>query len=270
VLELSGRHVSVGLDPCDLELAARGILWGKRANRGRNCVSVQLVLAEGGAFEPLLAALATAVRDAGAGDGEDALGEAERERLSTLASDALARGARRIGGSLADVLILAPVEPGMRMVDEEVLGPLLGVAPIEAGARAVEWINGGGHRLSASVWASDLGRARRLAGALDVGQVWINEQLHPTAQPAVALAGRGASGFGATRGRAALMEMVQVKVVSETPAAVRRPHYAGAHPGAVDLLRATVGLRFGRGLGGRVGAAALAARALVGLARGPR
>ena len=266
VLELSGRHVSVLLNPARVDLVARGLVWAKRSNRGRHCLSVQLVLAEAPAAELLLTALEEALRAPAL--HEEPLATADRARLSSLVDDALARGARRIAGSLDDVLVLADVHAGMRVVDEEVQGPLLGVATVDEAERAVDWINRRPHRLSASIWADDVARARRMARTLDVGQVWINDQLHPAAQPGVTLAGRGASGFGASRGAAGLMEMVQAKVVSETPLSRRRRHFDAATPAVVDLFRGTVRLRFARGGPERIAAGAFLARAIMRVVRG--
>ena len=200
VLELSGRHVAVVLAGADPALAARGIAWGKLSNGGRHCVSVQLVLVERAAMPAFLDATRAAMAAVRPEDFTSASGREASARLRALVADAVDGGARRLLGDGAGPTLLADVAPGMRVVEEEVQGPILAVAAVDSEEQAVAWINRSAHRLSASLWASDLARARRLARRLDVGQVWINESLHPVAQPEVSLAGRGASGFGASRG----------------------------------------------------------------------
>jgi len=264
-LELSGRHVAIVLDGVDVSLAARGIVWGKLANGGRNCVSVQLVLVERGVADAFLAATAAAFQ--AVRPGEYGAAPDDGPRLQALVRDALARGARLVMGDGRGPSLLANVAPGMRLVDEEIQGPLLAVAAVDSAEQALDRINAAPHRLSASVWARDVARARRLAARLDVGQVWINEQLHPTAQPAVTLAGRGASGFGAARGSAGLLEMVQPKVVSETPLGAARRHYVPVPAAVVDLFRTTVRVGFTTGLGSRSRALVALARALLRLMR---
>ncbi len=263
VLELSGRHVAVVLADADLDLAARGLAWAKLDNGGRNCVSVQLVLAARAVVPALLERLRRALDEAGA--GAPRLDPEQARRLAGLAADALERGARAILGDERAIL-LADVARGMRVVEEEVQGPLLAVAPIDAAEAAIEWINRGAYRLSASIWSGDLASARGLARALDVGQVWINDQLHPVAHPEVALAGRGASGFGAARGLAGLMEMVQPRVISETPPRSARRHYAPS-AGATEIFRATVETGFARGILRRGLAAMVLLRAVARHAR---
>jgi acyl-CoA reductase-like NAD-dependent aldehyde dehydrogenase len=186
-------------------------------------------------------------------------------RLAGLVGDAVERGARILPGR-GPVLLLADVTVGMRAVHEEVQGLLLAVASIDSARTAIEWINRGEHRLSASVWSGDVESARILAGSLDVGQVWINDQVHPVAQPEVTLAGRGASGFGAARGVAGLMEMVQPKVVSETRLASPRRHYAPA-PGTAGMFHATVEVACARGVRPRAMALGRLLRDIVRVAR---
>jgi hypothetical protein len=155
----------------------------------------------------------------------------------------------------------------MRVADEEIQGPILAVATVESDRHAMAWVNGAAHRLSASVWTGSPVRGRELARRLDVGQVWINDALHPAAHPAVTLAGRGRSGFGASRAVAGLLEMVQPKVISEMPLRAGRRHHIGGGPETVELFRATLRLGMARGPGQRLRALLLLARALVRAAR---
>jgi len=267
VLELSGRHVALLLADADLSKAAPGIAWGKLANRGRNCVSVQLALVERPAYADFLSRVGAAMAVASANPGVRPTDPREIGRLRRLTEEAVERGARLLVGDGTGPTLVADVAPGMSVVDEEIQGPILTAAPVASEAEAVAWINQSTYRLSASLWTSDLARARRLASRLDVGQVWINDLLHPVAQPAVPLVGRGKSGFGASRGVAGLLEMVQPKVVSETPLRAARRHYAPAPAGAADLFRQTTVLAFASGMGKRLVGLGRLLKALTGMVR---
>jgi aldehyde dehydrogenase (NAD+) len=188
-------------------------------------------------------------------------------RLRGLTEDAVARGALLLVGDGTGPTLLADVAPGMRVVDEEIQGPILTAAPVASEDEAVAWINRSAYRLSASVWTADRARSRQLAGRLDVGQVWINDLLHPVAQPDIPLVGRGQSGFGASRGLAGLLEMVQPKVVSETPLRAARRHFAPAPAGAAELFRQTAALAFASGAGKRLASLGRLLRALTATAR---
>lgn len=269
VLELSGCHAALVLGDADPALAARGVAWGKLANAGRNCLSVQLVLAERSIAPAVLDALATALGGLTSEEGASVGDAGESARLAALVEDAQAGGARLVWGRPGGAALLAGVRPGMRVVDEEVQGPVLGLAIVTSVDEAIAWINTAPFRLSASIWSGRAARAHAIARRLDVGQVWINEQLQPAAHPEVPLAGRGASGFGASRGLAGIMAMVTPKVISTTPLRAPRRHYARAGTGTVDLFRATVAVAFARGHR-RLVALGAAMRTLVRLARGAR
>jgi hypothetical protein len=108
-----------------------------------------------------------------------------------------------------------------------------------------------------------------LAARLDVGQVWINDVLHPVAQPTVPLVGRGKSGFGASRGLAGLLEMVQPKVISETPLRAARRHYDPMPATSDDLFRHTAAVALGSGARDRLVGLVRLLRTLVGFLRTP-
>lgn len=267
VLELSGRHVALVLADADLSTAAPGIAWGKLANRGRNCVSVQLALVERPAYADFLSRVGAAMGAASGISGVRSTDPREIGRLRGLTEQAVAQGARLLVGDGTGPTLLADVAPGMSVVDEEIQGPILTVAPVASEDDAVTWVNRSAYRLSASVWTADRARAHQLAGRLAVGQVGINDLLHPVAQPAVPLVGRGKSGFGASRGMAGLLEMVQPKVVSETPRHAARRHYAPAPAAAAELFRQTAALAFASGAGRRLAGLGDFLKALMAMTR---
>ena len=267
VLELSGRHVALVLADADLSMAARGIAWGKLANRGRNCISVQLALAARPAYADFLAQLCNAMARASASPGVRPTDPREIGRLRRLTEEAVERGARLMFGNGTGPTLLADVTPGMCVVDEEIQGPILTAAPVESEAEAIAWVNRSPYRLSASLWSADPARARRVAECLDVGQVWINDVLHPVAQPSVPLVGRGKSGFGASRGLAGLLEMVQPKVISETPGRAARRHYEPLPPAGADLFQNTAAVAFASGVKARLAGLVRLLKTLTGLAR---
>jgi betaine-aldehyde dehydrogenase len=255
----------VVLADADLTMAARGVTWGKLANRGRNCISVQLVLVARPAYADFLARAGNAMAVASASPDLGPPNPGEGARLRRLTEEAVERGARLIYGNGTGPTLLADVAPGMWVVDQEIQGPILTAAPVESEAEAIAWINRGAYRLSASLWSADPVRARHMAARLDVGQVWINDALHPVAQPAVPLVGRGQSGFGASRGLAGLLEMVQPKVTSETPARAARRHYDPIPPAGADLFRETVAVAFASGAKPRLAGLGRLLRTLIGL-----
>jgi betaine-aldehyde dehydrogenase len=122
VLELSGRHVALVLVDADLSMAARGIAWGKLANRGRNCISVQLALVERPAYADFLSRVGAAMAVASGAPCVKPTDPREIGRLRRLTEEAVERGARLMFGGGTGPALLADVAPGMRVVDEEIRG----------------------------------------------------------------------------------------------------------------------------------------------------
>ncbi|MFD3719689.1 aldehyde dehydrogenase family protein [Streptomyces sp. NPDC058674] len=100
---------------------------------------------------------------------------------------------------------------GMRVVREEVFGPVLTVETFHTEAEAVALANDTEYGLAGAVWTADQGRARRVAGRLRHGTVWIND-FHPYL-PQAEWGGFGKSGTGRELGPAGLAEYRETKHV---------------------------------------------------------
>jgi acyl-CoA reductase-like NAD-dependent aldehyde dehydrogenase len=77
-------------------------------------------------------------------------------------------------GYFVEPTVFADVHPGMRIVDEEIFGPVLGIMAFNTEAEAIQIANGSKYGLSAEVWTRDLSQAHRVAAQLDVSHVTIN------------------------------------------------------------------------------------------------
>jgi acyl-CoA reductase-like NAD-dependent aldehyde dehydrogenase len=71
--------------------------------------------------------------------------------------------------------VLVDVPPTAPISCEEVFGPVLVVQRVDGEEQAIAWANDSSFGLSAGVWSRDSGRARRIAGRLEAGVVWIND-----------------------------------------------------------------------------------------------
>jgi acyl-CoA reductase-like NAD-dependent aldehyde dehydrogenase len=105
------------------------------------------------------------------------------------------------------------------------------------------------HALGASIFGEEE-EARVLATRLRAGYVAINDVIVPSADPRLPFGGRGASGFGTTRGIEGLLEMTTVKAV--TASRGPRRHLEARRPGDAALFRAWIAAEHGRGLAARV------------------
>ncbi|GGX67665.1 aldehyde dehydrogenase family protein [Streptomyces minutiscleroticus] len=149
----------------------------------------------------------------------------QRERTEEYVASALAEGAvlrsgggrpgpsgvRPATGYFYEPTVLDHCHRGMRVVREEVFGPVLTVETFRTEDEAVALANDTEYGLAGAVWTADAGRARRVAGRLRHGTVWIND-FHPYL-PQAEWGGFGRSGVGRELGPAGLAEYRETKHV---------------------------------------------------------
>ncbi len=174
--------------------------------------------------EELLSALAERAGSIVLGDPHDPATEmgplANDRQLQTVlgfVERAVAEGAEVVsGGERRDGLFVEPtiltrVEPSMEVAREEIFGPVLAVMPFSSEPEAVALANDSRHGLAAGVWTRDIGRAHRVAHALQAGTVWVNA--YRAVAPNVPFGGFGASGFGRENGLEAVREYTETKAI---------------------------------------------------------
>lgn len=107
--------------------------------------------------------------------------------------------------------MLADVDPGMRLYQEEIFGPVVTVLPFEDDDEAVALANDSEYGLAATAWTNDLGRAHRLAKRLRAGTVSLNCQM--IFDHSVPFGGYKQSGWGHEWGRDGVESFLQTKSV---------------------------------------------------------
>ena len=108
--------------------------------------------------------------------------------------------------------IVADIAEGTEIVDDEQFGPILPVVVYDDLDDAVKRVNNTTFGLGASVWSSDVTRAREVARRIDAGTVWVNK--HADLAPHVPFGGAKLSGVGVEFGQQGLLEFTQRRVIS--------------------------------------------------------
>ncbi len=236
VLELGGKDPMLVLADADVGHAVGGALWGGFANAGQTCSGIERVYVARELEEPFVEALAEGARELRVGDPlqwETEIGPMtshdQLSKVRELVDDAVANGAEVLcGGPLLpgeqpDGLpegdwfapaVLTGVTHDMRIMREEVFGPVLPVIAVDSEDEAIDLANDSEFGLGASVWTADRARGDRLARRLETGMVWINDHMYSHGACSCSWGGVKQSGLGRVHARFGFLECVNVKLLT--------------------------------------------------------
>jgi aldehyde dehydrogenase (NAD+) len=190
-LELGGKSPQIVFADADLDVALPFLVNAGIQNAGQTCSAASRILVERPVFDVVVARMAERYRALRVGPALDDLDVgpliSSRQRDVVQGYLALARdtglqvaaqaalpASLPAGGCYVPPTLLSPVEPGARLAQEEIFGPVQVVIPFDGEAEAIRIANGTAFGLVAGVWTRDGGRQFRMARALKCGQVFIN------------------------------------------------------------------------------------------------
>ncbi|WP_243717064.1 aldehyde dehydrogenase family protein [Actinomadura sp. KC345] len=225
-LELGGNDPAIVLEDADPAAIADKVFGGAFQNNGQVCSAIKRVYVPDSLYGDVVDALAERAKAVKVGDGmEDGVqygpinNRPQYERVSELVADALAGGARAAAGGrpidgpgyFFEPTILADIEDGARIVDEEQFGPALPIVKYTNVEDAIARANGTHFGLSGSVWGADADRAAEIAGRLECGTAWVNT--HLALAPNQPFGGFKWSGVGVENGPWGLYGFTELQVV---------------------------------------------------------
>lgn len=227
-LELGGNDAGIVLPGTDVAAIAENLFWGCFINSGQTCASLKRLYVHDSLYDEVVETLAGMARTMPMGRGLDesnVLGPLQNERqfdiVSRLVDDARRRGARVVaGGEPAPELgplfyratVVADIDDGAPLVDEEQFGPVIPVVKYTEVDDAVARANASEQGLGASVWSRDPDEAVAVAKRIQAGTVWINQ--HGALNPHIPFGGTKASGYGHEFGIHGLKAVSAPKVIS--------------------------------------------------------
>ncbi|MFT4569575.1 MAG: acyl-CoA reductase-like NAD-dependent aldehyde dehydrogenase [Hyphomicrobiaceae bacterium] len=226
-LELGGKDAMIVFADADVGRASAGCAWGALTNTGQSCTSVERVYIERPIYDRFRDALLTEVgrvKQEIDTDGDADIGamttDFQVDIVAAQLADARANGAvihmaKEWDGHsrMIPPIVIEGVDDGIDVAAEETFGPLITLFPFDSESEVVRRTNDSPYGLTASVWSHDGKRAERVARALAVGGVSINNVMMTEGNPALAFGGVKSSGFGRNKGAAGLHGFCNVKSV---------------------------------------------------------
>jgi acyl-CoA reductase-like NAD-dependent aldehyde dehydrogenase len=192
-LEMGGKNIIVVMDDANLDLAVDGAVWGGFGTTGQRCTAASRVAVHKSVYNEFVSRFVERVKKLRVGDGLDpnvdmgpcineqqlktvmdyvAVGQNEGARLLT--------GGKRLDsgphakGSFHQPTVFGDCAPQMRIVQEEIFGPVVSVIPIDSFEQGIEVANGVPYGLSASIYTRDVNKAFAATRDLFTGIVYVN------------------------------------------------------------------------------------------------
>ena len=230
-LELGGNDAGIVLPDVDPKEIAEGLFWGAFINGGQTCAALKRLYVHDDVYDEVCDELVAFARKMklGKGTDEDAvIGPIQNRKqydvVAELVRSARSKGRVLLGGKPGKIrrktggkgyfyplTIVADLDNGDRLVDEEQFGPVLPVIRYRRIEDAIDRANDNPNGLGGSVWSRNAEKAKRIADKLECGSVWINK--HGMIQPNAPFGGVKHSGFGVEFGEEGLVEYTDIQVV---------------------------------------------------------
>jgi len=225
-LELGGKSPVIVLPDMDPHAAAAGAAQAVFFNSGQVCVAGSRLFVQRRIFDEVIAGVSEASRSIVMGPGLDEhtqmgplVSEEQRDRVLGYLQSGRKQGATVLAGGDAPAhpgyyvnpTVIVDVKPDMKIVREEIFGPVVVAQRFDDLNEVAAWANDTPYGLSASIWSNDLRAVQRLVPKIKSGTVWVN--CHAMIDAGMPFGGYKQSGFGREQGRAGIEMYTELKAV---------------------------------------------------------
>jgi phenylacetaldehyde dehydrogenase len=225
-LELGGKSPNIIFADADLQTAIPGSANAIFFNQGQCCTAGSRLFVHKSIFDKVIDGVAQAAKKYTIGPGMDPATNmgpvVSREQLDRVCgylesginegAKAVVGGRKRPGnGYFVEPTVLVDVKPEMKVVREEIFGPVVTAVPFSEPEEVIASANRTVYGLAAAVWTRDISKAHLMAAKLRAGTVWIN--CYNVFDPALPFGGYKQSGWGRESGHAALELYTETKAV---------------------------------------------------------
>jgi len=225
-LELGGKSPNIILDDADLETAIPGAASAIFFNHGQCCCAGSRLYVHKKHFDTVVDGVSAAARKIKVGPGHlpdtdmgPLVSEEQLNRVMGFLKSGQDEGAKAVAGGAREgkkgyfvqPTVLVNTKPGMKVIEEEIFGPVVCAIPFSDPAEVIAAANNNIYGLAAAVWTSNVSRAHTLASALRAGTVWVN--CYNIFDAALPFGGYKQSGWGREMGEEALALYTETKAV---------------------------------------------------------
>ena len=227
-LELGGKSPNIILADADLDVAIPGAASAIFFNHGQCCCAGSRLYVHERLFDKVVAGVSDEAKKIKLGAGLDPatqmgpmVSEIQRDRVCGYLDAGKKEGAKAVTGGKArpgsgyfvEPTVFVDTKPGMKIVKEEIFGPVVTVTPFaDAGDALVHEANDTIYGLAAGIWTRDVSKAHALGARLKAGTVWIN--CFNIFDAALPFGGYKQSGWGREMGEAVLDNYLATKAVT--------------------------------------------------------